>query len=189
MCKQSPEPVSRDCSGHGPPCGRNGTLVPLCPEERRYRVPGPESQQPKRRVGLGGGFPSCPLLCRGVQAAGLPQSQLGSRGGWPGAPSHPVGQACPSHAVSCEQNGRCQRRVNTRAFWGGSTPLAAFWKDEGFTSLGLLVPQKGIGRLTFHPCFFTPAFSLPLSGWGGLKQLLCSTPKAAAAFAVGERLL
>lgn len=57
-------------------------------------------------------------------------------------------------------------QVNIQALWGGSNPLAAFWKDEGFTSLGLLVSQKGVGRLTFHPCFFTSAFSLLLSGWG-----------------------
>lgn len=157
--------MPRDCSGHGPPCGRDGSPVPLCPEERRYHVPGPESQQRERQGGLGAGFPSCPPLRRGVRAAGLPQHQLGSRGGWPRAPSHRAGQARPSHAVSCGQDSLRRHGVHTWAVWGGSNPLAVFWKDEGFTSGAVDLP-KGLRRLAFHACFFTPAFSFPSSCCG-----------------------
>lgn len=45
--------------------------------------------------------------------------------------------------------------------------LVVFWKDEGFTS-GAVGPPKGVRWLTFHPCFFTPAFSVLLSCCGVL---------------------
>lgn len=157
--------MSQDCSGHGPPCRRNGTPLPLCPEEHRYRVPGPKSRQCERPGGLRGGFPSCLPLHKGARAAGLSQPQLGSRGGWLRAPSRPTGQAHPSHAASCEWDSTRWHGVNTWAVWGGSTHLAAFRKDEKFTSRAV-GPLKGVRRLTFHPCFFTPAFSLPLSRCG-----------------------
>lgn len=64
--------------------------------------------------------------------------------------------------MSCKWDGTFRHRVNTRAVWGGSKHLAVFWKDEGFTC-GAVGPAEGLRRFTFHPCFFTPAFSLLLS--------------------------
>lgn len=78
------------------------------------------------------------------------------------APSNSARQAHPSCAMSCKQDGTFWHRVNTRAVWGGSNPLAVFWKDEGFTC-GAVGPAEGLRQLAFHPCFFTLAFSLLLS--------------------------
>lgn len=89
--------------------------------------------------------------------------EAGSKSRSPGAPSHPAGEDHPSYAVSCEWEGTCQHRVNSWAVWGGSNPLNAFWKDERFISRAVH-PPKGVRRLTFHPCFFTSAFSFPLLG-------------------------
>lgn len=87
----------------------------------------------------------------------------------------PHGQTSPSHAVSREQDSMCQHRANIQAVWGGAKPLTAFWKNEGFISRAFAAPRKG-WEAHFSPLLFS-------SNCRDLGLELCSTPKAAAAFA------
>lgn len=145
--------------------------------------PAPHPGSGRGEGGLEAAFPPARRSAGVCGQRGCPSPSWGAGVGGPGPHRTPWDKPvpavlCPASAIACARH-----RCNTRAGWGGSNPLVAFWKREGFT-FGAVGPPKGVRRLTFHPCFLPAIVML----WG-LEQLLCSTPKAAAAFAEGEQLL